>query len=46
MNLIEMRWKPAKDHWRRFVTGAQDQVREEVIKLMRGFGTDFKISFA
>lgn len=46
LNLIETVWKHAKHHWRRFVTWAKDQVREEVVKLMQGFGTTYKISFA
>ncbi len=46
LNLIEVLWRHAKYHWRRFVTWAKDQVREEVVKLMQGFGTTYKISFA
>lgn len=46
LNLIEIIWKHAKYHWRRFATWAKDQVREEVIKLLDGFGTTYKISFA
>lgn len=46
LNLIERVWKHAKYQWRRFETWAKEQVREEVIKLMHGFGTSYKISFA
>lgn len=46
LNLIEILWKHAKYHWRRFVTWAKDQVREEAVKLMQGFGSAYKISFA
>lgn len=46
LNLIEMVWKHAKYHWRRFVTWAKEQVREEVVKLMQGFGSAYQISFA
>lgn len=45
LNLIEMVWKHAKYHWRRFVTWAKEQVREEVVKLMQGFGSAYQISF-
>lgn len=46
LNLIEMVWRQAKHHWRKFVTWDKDKVREEVAKLMADFGTAYKISFA
>lgn len=46
LNLMEMVWKHAQDPWRRFVTWAKEHVREEVVKLMQGFGSAYQISFA
>jgi transposase len=46
LNPIEMIWKHAKYHWRRFVTWSKDEFIQEVQNLMNGIGTDFKISFA
>ena len=46
LNLSERVWKPANYHWRRFVTWAKEPVREEVVKLIQGFGSAYQISFA
>lgn len=46
LNPIEIVWKQAKYHWRRFVTWSKDEFIQEVQNLMDGIGTDFKISFA
>lgn len=46
LNPIEIVWKQAKYHWRRFVTWSKEQLREEVLSLMEGIGTTHKISFA
>jgi transposase len=46
LNLIEIVWKQAKYHWRRFETWAKDQVRAEVVQLMQGFGSTYQISYA
>lgn len=46
LNPIEIVWKHAKYHWRRFVTWSKEQLREEVQTLMDSVGTTNKISFA
>lgn len=45
LNLIEIVWKQAKYHWRRFMTWSKEQLREEVAKLMDSVGYQFKICF-
>lgn len=46
LNPIEMVWKHAKYHWRRFVSWSKDQLFAEVQKLMEGVGSEFIIGFA
>ena len=46
LNLIEMVWKQAKYHWRRFVTWSKDELLGEVQSLMDGVGLDFKIGLS
>lgn len=46
LNPIEMVWKQAKYHWRRFVTWSKEELTIEVHNLINAVGTDFKISFA
>jgi hypothetical protein len=46
LNLIEIVWKHAKYHWRRFMTWSKGQLAEEVRKLLDPFGNNFKIRFA
>lgn len=46
LNPIEIVWKQAKYHWRRFVTWTKEQLFEEVQKLMQGIGSTYKISYA
>lgn len=46
LNPIEIVWKQAKYHWRRFVTWTKEQLLEEVRNLMQGIGSTFKIGFA
>lgn len=46
LNPIEIVWKQAKYHWRRFVTWSKDELLEEVLKLMNGVGSDYKIGFS
>ena len=45
LNLIEIVWKHAKYHWRRFITWSKEQLRQEVTKLMDSVGHQFKICF-
>jgi hypothetical protein len=46
LNPIEIVWKQAKYHWRRFVTWSKEELRQEVQNLMNGFGSVFKIGFS
>jgi transposase len=46
LNPIEIFWKQAKYHWRRFVTWSKEQLLEEVRKLMQETGSTYKINFA
>ena len=46
LNLIEIVWKHAKYHWRRFTSWSADQLTFEVHALLDGFGSKYKISFA
>jgi transposase len=45
LNLIEIVWKLAKYHWRRFASWAADQLQTEVHALLDGFGSKYKICF-
>jgi len=46
LNPIEIVWKQAKYHWRRFATWTTDQLLEEVQNLMVNIGSTYKIGFA
>lgn len=46
LNPIEIVWKQAKYHWRRFATWTKDQLLEEVQNLMANIGSTYKIGFA
>ena len=46
LNLIEILWKHAKYHWRRFVTWTQQTIETEITRLFADYGTKFKISFS
>lgn len=46
LNLIEIVWKHAKYHWRRFASWTADQLKSEVHALLDGFGSKYKICFA
>ncbi|MBC8752649.1 MULTISPECIES: transposase [Paraburkholderia] len=43
LNLIEILWKHAKYHRRRFVTWTKETIDAKVKKLLDGFGSDFQI---
>jgi transposase len=45
LNPIEIVWKQAKYHWRRFATWTKEQLLEEVQNLMASIGSAYKISF-
>ena len=46
LNLIEIVWKHAKYHWRRFVTWTKETIDAEIAKLLGGYGSEFEIRFA
>jgi transposase len=46
LNLIEIVWKNAKYHWRRFVTWTKETIDAEIEKLLDGYGSEFKIEFS
>ena len=46
LNLIEILWKHAKYHWRRFVTWTKDTIDAEIETLLGGYGTKFEIRFS
>ena len=46
LNLIEIVWKHAKYHWRRFTSWSAYLLKIEVHALLDGFGSKIKISFA
>jgi transposase len=45
LNAIEILWKQAKYYWRRFLTLSGMELHDEVDALMRGFGSDYTITF-
>lgn len=45
LNPIEIVWKHAKYHWRRFATWTKEQLFDEVQKLMLAVGSTYKICF-
>lgn len=45
LNPIEIVWKQAKYHWRRFATWTKEQLLEAVHNLMASIGSTYKISF-
>jgi transposase len=45
LNPIEIVWKHAKYHWRRFATWTKEQLFEAVRNLMASIGETYKISF-
>jgi len=46
LNLIEIVWKQAKYHWRRFVTWSKETIDTEIGKLLDGYGSKFEIRFS
>jgi transposase len=45
LDLFEIVWKQAKDHWRHFVTWAKETIDDEVRSLLGAYGTKFQINF-
>jgi transposase len=46
LNLIEILWKHAKYHWRKFTSWTKDQLVCEVNKIFCEYGNEFKIDYA
>lgn len=46
LNLIEIIWKQAKYHWRRFVTWTKETIDDEIAALLGGYGSKFEINFS
>ncbi|CBJ89727.1 conserved hypothetical protein [Xenorhabdus nematophila ATCC 19061] len=46
LNLIEIVWKQAKYHWRRFITWTQNTMEHELNTLLKGYGDQFAINFS
>jgi len=46
LNLIEIVWKHAKYHWRRFVTWTKETIDAEIAQLFTDFGSKFQIDFS
>lgn len=46
LNLIEIIWKQAKYHWRRFVTWTRETIDDEIAALLGDYGVKFEINFS
>ncbi|REF28645.1 transposase [Xenorhabdus cabanillasii] len=46
LNLIEIVWKQAKYHWRRFITWTQETMENELNTLLGGYGNRFAINLS
>ncbi|WP_208615210.1 transposase, partial [Xenorhabdus kozodoii] len=46
LNLIEIVWRQAKYHWRRFITWTQETMDYELNTLLAGYGDKFAINFS
>jgi len=46
LNMIEIVWKHAKYHWRRFVTWTKETIDAEIASLLGAYGTKFQINFS
>ncbi|MBE8597648.1 transposase [Xenorhabdus sp. BG5] len=46
LNLIEIVWRQAKYHWRRFITWTQETMEYELNTLLAGYGNKFAINFS
>ncbi|CDH07090.1 transposase (fragment) [Xenorhabdus bovienii str. oregonense] len=45
LNLIEIVWKQAKYHWRRFIIWTQDTMEYKLNTLFESYGEQFAINF-
>lgn len=46
LNLIEMVWKQAKYHWRRFISWSKDTLEYELNNLLGKYGDRFAVNFS
>lgn len=46
LNLIEIVWKHAKYHWRRFVTWTKETIDAEIAQLLGAYGSSFEVRFS
>lgn len=46
LNIIEILWRHAKYHWRKFTSWTKDQTLCEVSKIFCAYGNEFKIKYA
>ena len=46
LNLIEIVWKHAKYHWRKFTTWNKENLLDEVEKIFQEYGSKYQISYA
>lgn len=46
LNPIEILWKHAKYHWRKFTTWTKENLRNEISEIFNGYGDKFKINYA
>ena len=46
LNLIEIVWKHAKYHWRRFVTWTKETIDDELSVLLGAYGSKFEINLS
>lgn len=46
LNPIEILWKQAKYHWRKFTTWAKEDLLHEVSEIFQGYGSKFEIRYA
>lgn len=46
LNLIEILWKHAKYHWRKFTTWTTKNLLREVGEIFEGYGSKFEIRYA
>lgn len=46
LNLIEMVWKKAKYHWRRFINWSKETLESELDKLLGAYGDRFAVNFS
>lgn len=46
LNLIEIVWKHAKYHWRKFTTWTKETIDDEIKNLLDTYGSEYEIGFS